>query len=138
MYIKNINQWSPWAELDPATVYTYAGPDSGTGASMSWESSDPSVGAGTQEIIGSSFGESIAMRLNFGEQGVAQAFYILEQSAPEETVVTWKFETDFGYDIVGRYFGLIMDSMIGPSYEQGLAKLKTQMEDENSVKTGAR
>lgn len=128
--IKNFNHWSPWAELDPATQYTYSGPTSGVGASMAWKSEDPSVGMGSQEITNSSLQDGISMRLNFGEQGDASVFYLLESSSTGETVVTWKFVTDFGSDIVGRYFGLVMDSMIGPSYEKGLVKLKAKMESE--------
>lgn len=136
--MKNFNRWSPWVEFDPAATYSYSGPESGVGASMSWQSEDPSVGTGSQEIIASSLEDGIAMRLNFGEQGDATSQYILTSTAPSETSVTWKFETDFGYDIVGRYFGLVMDSMIGPSYEKGLEKLKSEMEQGDRVQTGAR
>ena len=31
---------------------------------------------------------------------------------------------DLGGNPVNRYFGLIMDKMIGPDFEEGLAKLK--------------
>src|SRR5687768_16137163 len=47
---KRFNEWSPWAELDPKTVYTFEGPESGAGAKMTWASNDPNVGAGSQTI----------------------------------------------------------------------------------------
>jgi len=37
-------------------------------------------------------------------------------------------ETDIGGNPVGRYVGLMMDGMIGPSYEQGLSDLKAILE----------
>ena len=48
---KNFNEWSPWAELDPNTEYTYEGPEEGVGAIMYWKSDDPNVGNGMQEIL---------------------------------------------------------------------------------------
>jgi hypothetical protein len=39
------------------------------------------------------------------------------------TRVTWEMigEND---GVIGRYFGLMMESMVGPSFEQGLSRLK--------------
>jgi hypothetical protein len=47
--------------------------------------------------------------------------------------VTWAFDTDFGYNLVGRYFGLMLPRSIGADYEKGLANLKDLAEG----KTGA-
>ena len=48
---KRFNEFSPWAALDPNTQYTYEGPENGVGAKMSWVSSDPDLGSGTNEIV---------------------------------------------------------------------------------------
>ena len=47
----------------------------------------------------------------------------LEQ-AGDRIKVTWSNEGDLGGNPVNRYFGLMMDKMIGPDFEEGLAKLK--------------
>lgn len=125
--LKAFNQWSPWAEVDPNTQYTFAGPASGVGAKMIWSSKDPGVGGGTQQITASESDRRVEVVLDFGEQGQGRSYYDLK---PEglNTVVTWSFNTDFGYDLVGRYFALMMDDMVAEEYEKGLENLKVLVE----------
>ncbi len=126
---RDFNQWSPWYDLDPDAEYTYEGPQSGVGARISWQSDLPEVGAGTQEIIRSIPYRRIDIQLDFGPDGMAIARYDIE-STGGITRVTWSLETEFGGQIVGRYFGLIFDSLVGPDYERGLANLKQLMESQ--------
>jgi effector-binding domain-containing protein len=117
------NEWSPWAERDPDAVYAYKGPAAGVGAGMSWTSEDRKVGSGSQEIVSSTPFDEVKTRLDFGDQGTAEAFFRL-RPGEDGVTVTWGFDTDFGMDLVGRWVGLAFDSMIGPEYEKGLANLK--------------
>lgn len=121
------NEWSPWAELDPDTVYRYSGPPTGVGARMEWASEDSSVGSGSQEVIAIEPGRSVTNRLDFGSQGQATARIDV---VPEGrgSRVTWSMDTSFEDDYLGRYFGLFFDSLIGKDYEKGLAKLKALAE----------
>jgi Polyketide cyclase / dehydrase and lipid transport len=50
--------------------------------------------------------------------------------APEGTGTraTWSLDTDFSGSLLGRYFGLALDRMVGPDYEKGLAQLKALAE----------
>jgi len=120
---ERFNEWSPWAKMDPDTKYTYSGPESGVGAKLSWESDNPNVGSGYQEIIEAIPDELVKNHLDFGENGKGNAAFLLKPEG-EGTHVTWAFETDFGQNLIGRYFGLFMDKMLGPHYEEGLASLK--------------
>ena len=121
------NEWSPWAEIDPNTVYTYEGPATGVGARMSWESEDPNVGTGSQEIVASEPYKTVKTKLDFGPNGVADAHFNLEPEG-DNTRVTWGFQTDFGGNLIGRYMGLMFDKWIGADYEKGLASLKAMTE----------
>lgn len=125
--IRQFNQWSPWAGVDPDTQYTFEGPPSGVGAKMSWSSENPGVGSGSLEIVGSDPNHKVTFALNFGPQGTATSYYELQPEGAK-TVVIWGFDSDFGYDLVGRYFSLFMDSLIGSEYEKGLATLKRLVE----------
>ncbi len=120
--MRRFNEWSPWAGLDEEAVYQYSGPDSGAGAAMSWSSEDPSLGNGSMKITASS-PQRIDTYLDFGDQGDANAYYIITESGAGTTVV-WGFDTEFRGNIIQRYFGLVMDSLVGGSYEEGLNKLK--------------
>jgi len=121
------NEWSPWAELDPGTVYKYSGPPSGVGARMEWSSQDSSVGSGSQEVIAIEPGRSVTNRLDFGPQGQATArIDVVPEGSGSR--VTWSMDSSFENDYLGRYFGLFFDKLIGKDYEKGLTKLKTLAE----------
>lgn len=124
---RRFNEWSPWHGRDPKTLYTYAGPADGVGASMKWSSEQSDVGKGRQTIVESVPDYKVVSKLEFEGQGDAIAAFVL---LPEGggTRVTWAFDTDHGNDIMGRWFGLMFDRWIGPDYEQGLAKLKAVLE----------
>lgn len=124
---KQFPKWSPWAELDPNATTTLDGAPAGVGAKMSW-SGNAQVGTGSQEILESTPHSHIKLRLTFGDfPGDFIATYTL---VPEGagTKLTWGFDADYGNSIFGRYFGLLSDSMLGPDYEKGLARLKNLVE----------
>ncbi|MEL7448153.1 MAG: SRPBCC family protein [Pseudomonadota bacterium] len=124
---RKFNEWSPWAGLDPDTVYTFEGPATGIGSTMHWSSDDPNVGEGTQEIIESVPHSRLVTALDFGAQGQAIATFELDEQAGA-TRITWMLDNDFGYNLMFRYFGLMMETWVGTSYEEGLAKLKMVVE----------
>lgn len=121
--LEAFNRWSPWAALDSETKFELSGPDSDVGARLSWSSDNPEVGSGSQEIVHSQFPDQVDLRVDFGPRGSAEASFELE---PLEagTKVTWSFGYQIGYDLIGRYMGLLMDGLVGKKYEEGLARLK--------------
>lgn len=125
---KQFNKWSPWAALGPNTTYTFEGPPVGVGAKQSWRSEDPSIGSGSHEIVEVVPFKRIRMRLIF--DGFASENYASFNLSPEGegTRVVWVYESSFHGDLMGRYFGLMLDRMLGPSYERGLAAFKTLAE----------
>jgi len=124
---KRFNEWSPWASLDPATKYTYSGPERGVGARMEWSSENPDVGRGSQEVIAIEPGRSVTSALDLGMNTPTTTTMVLTPEVAG-TRVTWTLTTDFSSSLVGRYFGLAMDSMVGRDYEKGLARLKALAE----------
>ena len=124
---KRFNEWSPWAQLDPATKYTYSGPETGVGARMEWVSANPDVGSGSQEVIDVEPGRRVTHKLDFGMDNPTTSTIRLEPDGTG-TRVTWTLDTDFSGSLVGRYFGLALDRMVGPDYEKGLAQLKALAE----------
>jgi len=124
---KQFHKWSPWAALDPNAKYSWEGPAYGVGAKQSWVGDPKKVGSGSQEIIEVKPYEMVKSHLDFGKQGVATAQFTLSPEATG-TKVTWGLDSDMGAGPIGRYFGLMMDRMIGADYEKGLAGLKTLAE----------
>ncbi len=130
------NSWSPWADLDPNAIYTIEGPPVGVGAKAGWSSEDPNVGTGSQEIVEVRDNEYVRIRLVFsGFDSENYSTYTLTPEG-EGTRITWGYDTTFHGNLMGRYFGLMLDAMIGADYEKGLAKLKVLVEGLPAV-TGA-
>ena len=124
---RRFNEWSPWARLDPATKYTFSGPERGVGARMEWSSDNPDVGAGSQQIIAVEPGRAVTSTLDFGMDNPTTSKMVLLPDGAA-TRATWTLETDLSGSLVGRYFGLALDRMVGPDYEKGLAQLKALAE----------
>ncbi|MEE9303986.1 MAG: SRPBCC family protein [Thiotrichaceae bacterium] len=124
---KLFNEWSPWSKLDPDMKVQFTGPESGIGAGMSWQSNQSDVGNGSWKIIKTVENESLVTALDFGDQGTATSFFRL-QPKDGKTQVTWGFDTDAGMNPMKRWFGLLMDSMVGEAYQKGLQSLKVLVE----------
>ena len=125
--LRRFNEWSPWADIDPETVYTFTGPIDGVGQTLNWESKDERVGSGSMAIAAVEPEKRVDMSIDFGHQGTALASLILDP-AGAGTNVTWGFDSDLGFNPIARYFGMMMDGMIGPDYEKGLVRLKAVAE----------
>jgi uncharacterized protein YndB with AHSA1/START domain len=121
------NEWSPWPRLDPDTRYTYGGPETGVGARMEWTSDKPEVGNGAQEVIAVEPGRSVTYDLDLGMGSPTTSTITLVPEA-SGTRITWALDVDLSDSLLGRYFGLMLDRMVGPDYERGLAQLKALAE----------
>src|SRR5436853_4154690 len=62
--LKKWDNWSPWAKLDPNARVTFAGPQSGPGATFTWDGNGK-IGSGTMTITESKPNVRIATRTDF-------------------------------------------------------------------------
>lgn len=124
--LKKWEEWSPWANIDTAAVYTYSNNTEGVGASFSWKGNSD-LGEGTQTIKESVIGEKIKLALEFnGWDGVSHSNWNFTPDG-EKTKVTWDFngaDTAFPY----RIFNLFMKGALKKSYQEGLTSLKNLAE----------
>lgn len=118
------NTWAPWAKMDPDMKLDFQGPASGVGAKMVWTSTK--LGNGSITITESTQFSQIKQALDFDGSAATSTFAF----APGDggTKVTWTFASDTGMNPISRYFGLLVDSMVGKDYETGLANLKVLAE----------
>jgi carbon monoxide dehydrogenase subunit G len=117
--------WQPWFALDPElSAIVEGGP--AVGQKLTWTSGNSDVGSGSQETVALVENRQVVTAVDFGEMGQATATLNL---APEGsgTKVDWSIDVSLG-NIIERWFGLIMDRMIGPDFEKGLANLKAHVE----------
>ena len=88
---------------------------------MTWDGAI--IGTGTQLITASDAFEHVEMAINPGESGEARAWFDFEADNGA-TTATWTFETDYGYNVVGRYFALVLAGVVRRDYTKGLESLK--------------
>lgn len=113
--------WSPWIDTDPNVRIIYSGPDRGVDATMTWDGAI--IGSGTQTITESRPFAHVASVINPGEPAEARTWFDL-QGSDGSTTITWGFESDYGYNLVGRYFALLLDNIVRRDYDRGLRLLK--------------
>jgi len=118
---RRVALWSPLLESDPNVRVVHSGPTRGVGATMTWDGAI--IGSGTQVITESRPFVHIATSINPGESGEARTWIDLSGNGGT-TTVTWRFETDYGVNVIGRLFGLAFAGIVQREYALGLANLK--------------
>lgn len=121
--LKNWNKWSPWAKKDPNMQISYSGPDAGVGSSYTWKG-NREVMSGKQTIITSTAPSLVVNEMRFEGFDEPSIVTFKIDKADEGSKVTWSLESETGNNPIHRYFGLMMDKMVGPDFESGLANLK--------------
>jgi len=118
--------WTVWNRRDPAMAVSYSGAPSGVGAKWSWQSK--TEGNGEMEFTSAMPNDRIVYALHFPDFGMRSTGQLRLEPAGKVTRVTWSNEGDVGANPINRYFALMMDRMVGPDFEAGLANLKVLAE----------
>lgn len=123
----NWPRWSPWENLDPAMKRTFSGAPRDLGAVYAWEG-NKNVGAGRMEVV-SLTPTKVGIKLDFLQPmaSTSDTTFVLQPQG-DSTTVSWTMSgnTDFMAKLMGIFIS--MDSMIGPAFESGLAKMKAAAE----------
>ena len=124
--------WSPWAKLDPDAKVTFAGPDAGKDAAMSWSGNDK-VGEGKMTIVESHPNDAIKIEVDFTkpfEGSIGSEFGFKPNG--DKTDVSWAMTGHRTF--VQKAFCLVMngDKMLSGDIEKGLAQLKSVAEQGKS------
>jgi hypothetical protein len=124
--LKSWKNWSVWHERDPAMKLSYSEPATGVGAWSAWESK--SQGNGKMTFTAVEPVKRVGYKLEFVDMNSVSTGAIDLQPADKGVRVTWVMDGDAGMNPLYRWFALFCDKMIGPDFEQGLAKLKSVAE----------
>lgn len=116
--------WSPWEDLDPAMTKSYTGETGQIGACYHW-TGNRKVGEGRMTTTAIDEPNRIEIDLEFVKPFKSQAdnTFLVEPSG-DGSSVTWRMNGT--HTVLSRLMGIVksMDSLIGPDFEKGLAKLK--------------
>ncbi len=126
--LTKFNDWSPWYKIDTNAAYTYSELKTGVGACILWKSNNTELGNGKLTITESKPNELIVTKLEVDGWDPSSASYFFTKEN-KTTKIIWTMDSDMGYNIIGRWFGLFMDDMIGEDYEKGLASIKKICEE---------
>lgn len=125
--LKNQDQFSYWANLDPNMQKSYRGTDGTVGFVSAWQGNSD-VGEGEQEIKGIKEGERMDYELRFKEpmESNANAYITTEDEGSGQTKVKWAIIGKTGYP--WNVMNPMMDGMIGKDLSTGLSNLKALLE----------
>jgi uncharacterized protein YndB with AHSA1/START domain len=129
-YLKNQDQYSKWAMMDPDMKKTYRGTDGTVGFVSAWESNKKDVGTGEQEIKKITEGERLDFELRFIKpfEATESAYMVTEPVSENQTKVRWGFSGHMNYPTNLVMLFMNFDKMIGDDLATGLQRLKTVLE----------
>mgnify|MGYP000280063252 FL=1 len=111
-------RFNPYKTQDPNLKIDLFGPASGVGSGFHFDSKD---GKGKQ-TVSQVTQESVVYAVDLGALGQPTQM-IRATPVDGGTLVTWRADSDLGYNPLFRVFGLFMDRMMGPTLELGIDNL---------------
>ena len=129
-YLKNQNEYSVWAKIDPDMKTEFRGTDGTVGFVSGWDSQNKDAGRGEQEITGIDEGKRIDYEIRFYEpmKSTDNAYMSFESVNDSVTTVRWGFYGKMKYPMNLSLLLMDMDSMLGKDLEGGLSNLKSVLE----------
>jgi uncharacterized protein YndB with AHSA1/START domain len=118
--------WSVWSMRDPNMRVTYKGPPFGMGARWEWVSK--SEGSGSMEFTRVEPDRVVEYALSFADYNLRSTGTLTLEPAGTATRITWVLSGDVGGNPLKHYLAFMMDRMVGPDFEGGLANLKALAE----------
>jgi hypothetical protein len=121
-------EWEPFSEGNPDMKVMLGETTSGVGASQSWDGtadkgrltitkSDPSTGIEYDLVF-----------VNGSNEAHAKSWMRMKQVTDTSTEIDWGIEGKMNMPVIGGYFALAADWLMGPMFERGLEKLKAKAE----------
>jgi hypothetical protein len=128
--LKNQDNFSKWALMDPNMNKEFRGIDGTVGFVSAWESDKKNVGKGEQEITGIKEGEQIDYEVRFIKPfaGVAQVYLTVDSLSNEVALVTWGFSSKMPYPMNLMLLFMNMEKRIADDLNTGLKNLKKLFE----------
>ena len=124
--LKAWKAWTAWHERDPAMKLSYSTPSSGVGAWSAWESR--TEGNGKMTISSQEPMKRVVYALEVPDMKMVSSGTMELQPEDKGVRVVWTSAGDLGFNPMHRWFGLVLDKMVGADFEKGLSKLKAVVE----------
>lgn len=129
-YLKNQNQFSVWAKIDPGMKTEFRGEDATVGFVSAWDSENPKAGKGEQKILKIDDGNRIEYELHFIKPFESTDHAYMEFKAVNDSVtnVKWAFYGEMKFPMKLMLLAMNMEKMLAPDLQNGLNNLKGILE----------
>ena len=129
-FLKNQNNYSKWATMDPGMKKESRGTDGTVGFVSAWDSDQKEVGKGEQEIKKITDGKRIDYELRFIKpfESTEQTYMATEAISENQTKVKWGFNGRMNYPMNLMLLCMNMEKMVGDDLQTGLNNLKNIVE----------
>ena len=130
-WLANLRTWPDWTvwnkQEDPSLAYSYAGSDSGLGATMSWTAKK--MGDGKLTINDANPGRFIRYEMRMtGRLIVVRGNIELESAGGGATLVMWFDNIDLGANPLRRWLGPFLKPAMEKAFHRNLTGLKLAAE----------
>ena len=119
-------EWSPWYKIEPTAAFTFQGNPEQIGSSLAWDGKIIGVGRMTITEVTD---KKAVFAVDIVKPRKLQSTSIFTfESIQNGTKVTWSDRGNLSYPI-GRLFKQNIEAMLGRDFEDGLSKIKQQVEE---------
>ena len=128
--LKNQDNYSKWATMDPKMKKEYTGTDGTVGFISAWDSEDDQLGRGEQEISKITEGQRVDFQLRFFEpfKSTSPAYMTTDSVSATQTKVKWGMSGTMAYPTNVVLMFLDMSEILGRDLTSGLTALKSVLE----------
>lgn len=128
--LKNQDNYSKWATMDPKMKKEYTGTDGTVGFISSWDSENGNLGRGEQEIRQITEGERIEYQLRFFKpvKSTSPAYMTTDSVSATQTKVKWGMSGTMAYPTNVVLMFMDISEILGRDLTTGLTALKGVLE----------
>lgn len=134
-YLKNQNEYSVWAKMDPGMKKEFRGTDGTEGFVSAWDSDNKDVGKGEQEIKKITGQDRIDYEIRFIKpfESTSNSYMSVEAAGENQTKVKWAFSGSMAYPFNVMRLFMDMEKAISGDLQTGLNNLKGILEQQTSA-----
>lgn len=115
------SEWTPWFKDDPSLEVTLGSITKGAGAHQVWTAKK---GGGELTVTRSEPDWGVVYDMDLSGSRPQSTCAMRYEVMADSTRVIFEMRGDMGWNLMGRFFNLLMDPMVGPLFEDGLTRLK--------------
>jgi len=128
--LRRFDDWNPLPLRDPRVQLKLSGPESGVGARLDYVSQEKGIGEGSWTITKSVPRKLVEYAVTNPDRGDNKRYtFKLDPTGRNNrnVEITQYYDVEYGWNILGRYFGLYVSRYIGDDMKLGLGRLTNML-----------